>query len=252
VSADPVANAKSEHYSYAMYADPAMAEAFDRARFGGPIGEMLAETQARIVAEFAGAVAGRPVIDVGTGTGRAALVLAAAGASVTALDASPEMLRVARTRAESRRAVVRFEVGDAHHLAHPDGAFDLAISLRVLMHTPNWRQCIAELCRVSGKRVILDYPALGSAAALQAIARRVAQAAGARVEAYRVFTDAEIRRELDVHGFQITRMHRQFVLPIALHKQFGSRRWTTKVEGALASMGLLARAGSPVTILAER
>ena len=50
----------------------------------------------------------------------------------------------------------------------------------------------------------------------------------------------------------MTRTHRQFVLPIALHKRLGSRRLTERVEGGLAALGLLTAAGSPVTVLAER
>jgi ubiquinone/menaquinone biosynthesis C-methylase UbiE len=253
VSAEPVTGVKSDHYSYTVYADPAMAEAFDRARFGGPIGELLAESQAAVLRDFVGGrLEGRTAIDVGTGTARAALLLAEAGATVTALDASPEMLRVARARAASRAVAIRFEVGDAHHLAHADQSFDVAVSLRVLMHAPDWKQCVAELCRVARSRVVLDFPAFGSAAALQAVTRRVAAAAGVRVEAYRVFREGQVRRELERHGFHITNTHRQFVLPIALHKRLGSRRLTERVEGGLAAIGLLTLAGSPVTVVAER
>ena len=106
---EPASPPRPEHYSYAIYADPAMADSFDRARFGGPVGELLAETQARILTEFCGPLDGRDAIDVGTGTARAALVLAGAGAHVTAIDASDEMLRVARARAESRGAAIRFD-----------------------------------------------------------------------------------------------------------------------------------------------
>jgi ubiquinone/menaquinone biosynthesis C-methylase UbiE len=253
VSAEPLTGVKSDHYSYTVYADPAMAEAFDRARFGGPIGELLAESQAAVLRDFAGGrLDGRTAIDVGTGTARAALLLAEAGADVTALDASSEMLRVARARAASRGAAIRFEVGDAHHLGHANRSFDIAVSLRVLMHTPNWTQCIAELCRVARHRVIVDFPSLGSVAALQAAARRIATVSGMRVEAYRVFTEAQVRRELERHGFHVARTHRQFVLPIALHTRLGSRRLTERVEGGLAAIGLLALAGSPVTVVAER
>jgi hypothetical protein len=122
----------------------------------------------------------------------------------------------------------------------------------VLMHTPDWRQCVAELCRVARRKVILDFPSRTSIAALQALSRRVATAAGAHVEAYRVFSEAQIRRELRQHGFRVTRTHRQFVLPIALHKRVGSRRLTERLEGGLAAVGLLTAAGSPVTVLAER
>ena len=36
--------ADRSHYSYEMYADPAMAASFDAARFGGPIGALVAES----------------------------------------------------------------------------------------------------------------------------------------------------------------------------------------------------------------
>ena len=55
---------KSEptHYSYTVYADPAMADSFDQARFGGPIGSLQAEIQARVIAEFAGALTGKTAL----------------------------------------------------------------------------------------------------------------------------------------------------------------------------------------------
>lgn len=241
-----------DHYSYTVYADPAMADAFDRARFSGPIGEWLASAQADLLREYAATDGGGDVLDVGTGTGRAALVLADAGARVTAIDASAEMLRVAQARAEARHAPIAFSVGDAHHLDFDALTFDTVVSLRVIMHTPDWRQCIAEACRVARRRVIVDYPSASSAAALQAAARRVAHAFGARTEPYRVFTDGAIRDEFARHGFAISRVHRQFVLPIALHKALGSRAASERVESALAAVGLLRVAGSPVTVLAER
>ena len=53
-----------------------MASGFDQLRFGGPIGQLVAEEQERVLLDFAGDVAGRDVLDVGTGTGRAAFILA--------------------------------------------------------------------------------------------------------------------------------------------------------------------------------
>ena len=241
-----------EHYSYRLYADPAMADRFDAMRFSGPIGTLLADSQDQIVASFLGPIEGRTVLDVGTGTGRAALGLARRGARVTGVDASAEMLRVAKARAADARLQASFEVGDAHRLAYPDRAFDAAVSLRVLMHTPDWRQCLSELCRVAEDRVVVDYPAAFSAAALQAFGRRVAAAAGRSVEAYRVLKFSEVRRTLEGAGFRIERVHKQFVLPIALHKAAGSRACTVAVERALAAVGLLRLLGSPVTVVAIR
>jgi ubiquinone/menaquinone biosynthesis C-methylase UbiE len=249
------ARAKStdrEHYSYAVYADSAMAESFDARRFGGPIGALVAASQERVLKSFLLPVAGRTILDVGTGTGRAAIALALEGAVVTGVDASEEMLAVARRRATDAGASVTFDRADAHGLVYPDRSFDAVVCLRVLMHTPGWRASLAELCRVARDRVVIDYPALASAAAIQSVARRIAHAAGARVEAYRVFTDRSIRDVLERSGFRVRDSQRQFVLPIALHKRLGSAAATETIEGALAGVGLQRLMGSPVTLVAER
>jgi len=247
-----VTDPHERHYSYSVYADPAMARTFDEQRFGGPIGELLASSQARVLANFIGRIHERTILDVGTGTGRAALLLARGGARVTAVDASEQMLAVARHRAAEQSLKVRFAAGDAHTLEFRDRSFEVAVSLRVLMHTPQWRQCLTELCRVADRLVIFDYPSATSAALVQAMARRVVQAAGGRTEPYRVFTDRTIARALDGLGYRVRSVHRQFVLPIRLHRAIGSRRFTEFSEDVLDRMGLLRIFGSPVTIAAER
>ena len=244
--------ARDDHYSYAAYADPHMAETFEAARFGGPIGRLLAETQEQVIAGFLSPLTGTTILDVGTGTGRAAIALAKRGATVTGIDASAEMLAVARRRALEARAVVAFIQGDAHGLTVADRSFDAVVCLRVLMHTPDWRQSLAELCRAARHRVLLDYPARSSAAAVQSILRRLAHSFGARVEAYRVFSHSEIRDALRANGFRIVGAHKQFVLPIAFHKQLGSATATVRIEGALDRLGLRGMFGSPVTLVAER
>jgi len=243
---------RSDHYSYRVYADPSMAESFDGLRFSGPIGQLIARTQEQVIAGFLDPVEGRAVLDVGTGTGRAALALAHRGARVTGIDASAEMLAVAKRRALEAGVNVTFLAGDAHGLAFDDRSFDAVICLRVLMHTPDWQRSLAELCRVARDRVVFDYPALWSVAALQAAARRTAHAFGARVEAYRVFRSGAVVAALESHGFRLTGEHRQFVLPIALHKRLNSEAATGRIERALSRAGLTRVFGSPVTVVAER
>jgi ubiquinone/menaquinone biosynthesis C-methylase UbiE len=252
----------SRHYSYEVYADPAMAERFDALRFSGPIGRLIADTQEQQIAAFLAPLEGRRILDVGTGTGRAAIALAKRGAIVTAVDASEEMLDVARRRAEEalgRRSLgegghvqVTFARGDAHRLNFPDRAFDAVVCLRVLMHTPDWRASLGELCRVAAQRVVFDYPSLYSGAALQALVRRVTHTMNPAVEAYRVLSPGAVARALAGAGFRVTAEHRQFVLPIAVHKRVNSEAWTRRVEGAMERTGLMRRFGSPVTVVAER
>lgn len=56
---------------------------------------------------------GGPVLDIGAGTGRVALDLAALGHAVTAIDADPELVRACAHRARERGLPVRAEVADA-------------------------------------------------------------------------------------------------------------------------------------------
>ena len=154
-----------------------MAQTFDNRRFSGPIGELIAKSQARVLANMVGRIKDRAVLDVGTGTGRAALLLALGGAKVTAVDASEEMLAIARQRAaEQMMTTIKFQRGDAHALDFADRSFDAVVSFRVLMHTPQWKRCVAELCRVAERLVIVDYPSATSVALLESLAGRVSHA----------------------------------------------------------------------------
>lgn len=241
-----------EHYSYAAYADPAMAQSFENRRFGGPIGEYVAKSQARVLANMVGRIQDRSIVDVGTGAGRAAILMARGGARVTAVDASEQMLEVARQRAADERLKIKFVRGDAHALQFTDRAFDVAICLRVLMHAPDWRRCLGELCRIAERLVIFDYPAAMSVALLESVSRRVVHTLGARTEAYRVISDRAIRQALRQSNFQVRSVHRQFVMPIQFHRAIGSRKFTIWSEDLLDRVGLLKRLGSPVTVVAER
>jgi len=240
------------HYSYSIYADSATAERFDDSHFGGPIGRLVGEMQEGVLLDFLGDPPPPTALDVGTGTGRAAFAMARRGLRVTGADASREMLKVARAHAAEGGLPLAFLPGDAHALPFAARSFDVVVSLRMLMHTPDWRRCLAEICRVARHRVIFDYPPLISFAALQAGLRKIAHGAGRRVEAYHVIPAGAVNSVLRANGFEITQIHRQFALPIALHKLIGSRPFTLNAEHALAVLGLLRLIGSPVTVMAER
>jgi len=98
--------------------------------------------------EALGDVAGRDVLDAGTGTGRHAIRLAARGARVTAIDFSDRMLAKARAKAGADR--VRFENHDlTRRLPYPDASFDRVLSALVLEHVADIAAFFRELGRVT-------------------------------------------------------------------------------------------------------
>lgn len=77
--------------------------------------------------ELAEAVAPGPVLDLGCGTGRVALDLAARGIEVTGLDCEPSFSRALAGRARARGVRVHAELGDARAFSL-DRRFALAIA----------------------------------------------------------------------------------------------------------------------------
>jgi SAM-dependent methyltransferase len=94
-----------------------------------------------------GPVVGQPVLDLGCGTGRHTLALTRAGARVTALDQSPEML--ARARAKLDGCPVTWLL---HALPEPlplaADAFVLAVLGLIAEHVRNLAGLLGEVARV--------------------------------------------------------------------------------------------------------
>ena len=68
------------------------------------------------------------ILDVGTGPGFFAILLAKEGYEVTAVDYTEAMLRQARENAGALAERICFRQMDAQHLDFPDGTFDVVIS----------------------------------------------------------------------------------------------------------------------------
>ena len=98
-----------------------------------------------------GNVQGAAVLDLGCGTGRHGLWLAAAGASVTAVDFSEGMLAEARLKPGADK--IRFLIHDLHEqFPFSDGVFDVVISGLVLEHIGNHISGQLFSCLIISKR----------------------------------------------------------------------------------------------------
>ena len=112
--------------------------------------------------EFLAGTVGEPpkrVLDVGTGTGFLALLLAGLGHSVKGLDLSPGMVEQAQRNAAERGLAAEFAVGDAESLPEPDAAFDVLVNRNVLWTLPRPEAAVADWQRVlkpGGLIVVID------------------------------------------------------------------------------------------------
>jgi ArsR family transcriptional regulator len=103
------------------------------------------------------------LLDVGTGTGRMAELFASRAQHVTALDKSPEMLRVARARLDKLPAgSVDLVQGDFTALPFADSPFDVVLFHQVLHYALDPAQVLGEAARVTrpgGQVAIVDFAA---------------------------------------------------------------------------------------------
>lgn len=99
------------------------------------------------------------VLDIGTGPGFFAIIMAELGWWVRAVDCTAEMIRHARGNAEHHGARASFEVMDSHKLDFADNSFDLLVSRNVTwtLYDPEaayreWRRVL----RPGGHLLIFD------------------------------------------------------------------------------------------------
>jgi SAM-dependent methyltransferase len=89
----------------------------------------------------------RRVLEVGCGPGElSARIQHELGADVVAVDVSPRMIELARSRG------VDALVADVQALPFPDGGFDCAVAAWMLFHVPDLDRGLAELARVLRSR----------------------------------------------------------------------------------------------------
>jgi ubiquinone/menaquinone biosynthesis C-methylase UbiE len=129
---------------------------------------LLGRRGRRMRAMFADDLQLRPgdrVLDVGCGPGRLAMTFAervSPGGSVDAIDPSPEMIKLASSRAQKQEVPISFQVAFAQQLPFPDTTFDALSCTLVLHHVAedDQRAAVEEMYRVlkpGGRLLIAEF-----------------------------------------------------------------------------------------------
>ncbi len=83
-----------------------------------------------------------------------------AHARLTGIDLSPEMLTLARSRAERLGRAIRLTEGDAQDLPFTDGSFDTVVCTYALCSVPDDAAAISEMIRIlqpAGRLILVDH-----------------------------------------------------------------------------------------------
>lgn len=118
---------------------------------------------------------GMKVLDVACGTGNLSIPAARAGAEVTGVDISPNLLEQARHRAGAENLNASFEEGDAEKLPYDDASFDVVMSMFGAMFAPRPDLVAAELarvCRSGGTIAMANWTPTGFAGKMFAISAK--------------------------------------------------------------------------------
>jgi len=136
------------------------------------IGAITEQLQRRLILTLLGDIRGRDVLDVGCGDGDLAVELWRRGATVTGIDASPEMVEAARARAKQEGADISFMVGEAANIPLAPERFDFVVAVTILCFVANAAPVFSEIARVLRPGGVLVIGELGKWS-LWAAARRV-------------------------------------------------------------------------------
>ena len=219
-------------------------------RFSGPMGEWFLETQTALTLSALEALPRGRIIDVGGGHAQLTPALLGSGFDVVVYG-SPEASRE-RVSSSLAKPDCEFVAGDLVRLPFGDRSFDAALCFRILPHLTSWRGLINELCRVSSRSVVVDYPARKSVNIGSGLLFGIKRGIESNARPYRLFSRREVREAFEACDFTLASTRPQFLFPMALYRFVNSTRWARLLEAPGRALGLTGMFGSPVIARADR
>jgi ubiquinone/menaquinone biosynthesis C-methylase UbiE len=210
---------------------------------------------ARAVVEAAAIGTDERVLDLGCGTGNAALLAAEHTGRVTGVDPAPRLLQVARARAASDGKKVDFLPGDAASLPAGDASMDVILSVFAVIFAPDPGGAAREMSRVlapSGRMVLSAWiPAGAMFEMTSAAAGAVRQAVGAPAPEPFAWHDRDaLASLLEPYGFSVDAGQHSLEFSASSAQQFLDQE-TQNHPLAVAGLRILAQLGQAQALRAR-
>lgn len=128
----------------------------DRMRLFKRHGYDMSEAR-RFVLAKAGLAKGSSILEIGTGRGHMAAILAKKGLKFTSIDLDSEAQKAARVhlKAMRRHRSVILKIMNAERLRYKAGSFDDIISVNFMHHATRPARCLKEMIRVARRKIVI-------------------------------------------------------------------------------------------------
>lgn len=234
-----------------IYHQESYAAIYDDGNFGGAFGDFLRRQEVDTLLSLLEGPQER-ILDVGAGTGKLSIPLYQKYPLVISVDASPQMLNVAKQNGDRASVSLSCLVCDAQSLSFAGQYFDSVLMSRTLMHLPEWKKGLSEVCRVSRGTVVIDFPPIFGVTSIGHLLRRLHNLLPSGTQNYRLFSTGSVVKEFQKNNFSVVYLNKQYFLPVGFHRWLNRPKLSMGLERFCAVLGLNRMLGGPVTIKAVR
>lgn len=220
-------------------------------RFNGEQGAWLLSVQAQLLREALSRVREGErlrVLDVGGGhlqIARAFQGEIEAGALEFSIVGSDESTKAQWENSELKERI-SFSISDLFSTKYAEGEFDVVFCIRLLTHCAEWRRLVTELCRISKRAVIIDYPPLLSSNILYPLLFPIKKLIEKDTRTFSLFMHRELDEAFTSHGFSRVYRKGQFLWPMVVHRSLKCVPCSEALERIGELAGLRGMCGNPV------
>jgi len=218
-------------------------------RFSGSVGDWMLQVQSNATKDLFPTRCTR-ILDAGGGHGQNLEVFKSLSAKATILGSDESCKELIKTSIES--GSVDFAIGPLTKIPFADRNFDCSLSYRMLTHLVDWKGHLAELCRISDKTVLVEYPVNKGFNSLSSLLFAWKKNIEKNTRPYTLFENGQIDSELYKWGFEMTARRAQYFWPMALHRMHKNSTLASFFEWLPRVVGLTQVFGSPVIARFDR
>lgn len=215
-------------------------------RFSGAIGKYFLDVQEEITLKLLYDLHHPKVLDVGGGHGQLALPLVERGYHVTVTGSTNECRTQLGPNLRTDR--LKYVTCSFFSLPFDNKEFDVVMAFRLLPHVKDWKRLIREMCRVSKRAVILDYPDKRSSNLLYDAFFSFKKKLEGNTRTFFLFTRRDVACELEENNFDPKVFKPEFFLPMVVHRTLKSVMISKTMEALARNLGLTSVFGSPIIV----